>query len=99
MSTFYDCLGPQFGLHLTVSFMAVIIFLSAFYGIFKKHIKYNGSIHLQLIVIIKRNSWIVMINNTQLSRDPQDWSSRKMIGKFAKVKINSYYEYTCCMFL
>lgn len=90
MSTFYDCLGPQFGLHLTVSFTAVIIFLSAFYGIFKKHIKYNGSIHLQLIV---------MINNTQLSRDPQDWSSRKMIGKFAKVKINSYYEYTCCMFL
>lgn len=51
------------------------------------------------IVIIKRNSWIVMINNTQLSRDPQDWSSRKMIGKFAKVKINSHYEYTCCMFL
>lgn len=38
----------------------------------KKHIKYNGSIHLQLIVIIKRNSWIVLINNTKLYSDLKD---------------------------
>lgn len=41
----------------------------------KKHIKYNGSIHLQLIVIIKRNWigwWIVLINNTKLYSEPKD---------------------------
>jgi len=39
--TTFDCLGPQFGLHLTASFMIVIIFFIAFYSCYERINKYK----------------------------------------------------------